>query len=147
MKRFNARKLTFTLWLCLLISATAEAGTWGEENWGSMYWGDNPVDVAKAPTFSIAVEGTTLILSIADYAPGDDGWSVVSQYTVTCNSISTTSSSAEVRLEDLDPNTEYTCQVTATNAAGVSNPQVQIAMTESVFRGLPAGVLQLLLDD
>ena len=65
------------------LSAITQAGVWGEEHWGQMYWGDNPVTTPSAPTIlSIAADGTDLIVRIADYQPGGDGWSVVTNYTV-----------------------------------------------------------------
>ena len=122
----------------VLLSATTQAGVWGDEAWGQMYWGDNPVTTPSAPAIlSIAADGSDLIVTIADYQPGGDGWSVVTNYTVTCGQATNVASTAgSVRVTGLASETEYSCSVTAANARGDSEPTIQLATTEAELQGL-----------
>lgn len=122
-----------------MLATGAGAGTWGQENWGEMYWGSNPVSPpAVAPTVeSIVADGTDLLVTISDYAPGEDGWSGITGYTVTCGASGSVSSvSSPIRVEGLEGDTDYECIVTATNAQGESEPSLQLATTGSPLSGL-----------
>ena len=46
----------YLLLIVLMLSGRALAGVYGSENWGEMYWGDNPVTApTQAPTIASAV--------------------------------------------------------------------------------------------
>ena len=122
----------------LSASVASQAGVWGQENWGEMYWGSNPVSAPSAPVISsIVADGADLIVRIADYQPGDDGWSVVTNYTVSCGQISSEApSGSAIRVTGLASETQYACSVSATNAAGQSESSVSLATTEPELQGL-----------
>jgi predicted RNA-binding protein with TRAM domain len=134
--------------LLMGLSPDLLAGTWGQENWGQMYWGDNPVSSpVTAPAIqSIVAEGDDLIVTIADYGAGADGWSVIQNFTVTCGEEGTvTSDSSPVRVTGLEPDTEYECSVIATNAVGDSPPSVRLASTEAAISGLNIVIIRAVL--
>ena len=88
---------SYFLMTVLLVCSYANAGIYGSENWGEMYWGDNP---ATAPTetpsivSAVATEDQiTITLNNFPVGTGADGWSVVTFYTVTCGEASVTTSS------------------------------------------------------
>jgi|APSaa5957512535_1039671.scaffolds.fasta_scaffold70925_1 hypothetical protein len=123
----------------LLIAPVARAGTWGQENWGQLYWGDNPVTAPiEAPVIqSIVADGEDLVVTIADYSAGADGWSVIQNYTVTCGIARPVISDASpVLITGLESDTEYECSVVAANAQGDSPQSIQLASTDSVVNGL-----------
>ena len=74
--------------LLVAVSTPAFAGTYGAENWGEMYWGDNPVTApTAAPTIASAVATEDQItITLADFpvGTGADGWSAVTSFIVTC---------------------------------------------------------------
>lgn len=122
-----------------LLSPPVSAGTWGQENWGAMYWGNNPVSAPVAAPIieSIVADGANLIITISDYAPGQDGWSGITGYTVTCGDVgSLQTSESPVIIEGLEGDTDYECSVIATNAEGNSPAAIQLATTDSVLGGL-----------
>jgi len=85
--------------------------------------GDNETAAPNtAPdVLSIRADGTDLIVTINDYAPGQDGWSGITSYAVTCGQASTvTSSTQRIIIEGLQSDTAYECTVIATNALGAS---------------------------
>ena len=128
----------------LFVPMLAVAGTWNQENWGQMYWGDNPVSAPQiAPQVdSVSVDGDTITFNISEYAAGDDGWSTIQSYSVNCQGGgSVTGSSQTLVITGLDEDTLYACQITATNAAGESAPLVQEVATEALQRGLPLWLL------
>lgn len=128
----------------LLMLPKAAAGTWGTENWGQMYWGDNPVTspVVAPQVESVSVYGDTLTFQISEYSPGQDGWSAIQSYTVTCGEgISETTTTQTLEVTGLDEETLYTCQIFATNAAGQSIPLVQQVATEALQQSLPVWLL------
>jgi len=118
---------------CVLYAANSSAGSFGAENWGAMYWGDNETAAPNtAPdVLSIRADGTDLIVTINDYAPGQDGWSGITSYAVTCGQASTvTSSTQRIIIEGLQSDTAYECTVIATNALGASPTTISLASTD-----------------
>lgn len=130
-------------------SSMSWAGTWGQENWGQMYWGTNPTSSpTQAPTIqSIVADGEDLIVTVADYAPGDDGWSTIQTLSVTCGSQTVVANGSPVRITGLEADTEFDCAVTASNAFGDSTASVQVAMTESSSQGLNIVIIRAALCD
>lgn len=135
--------------LCLAATSVAWAGTWGQENWGQMYWGTNPTSApTQAPTIqSIVADGEDLIVTVADYTPGDDGWSTIQTLSVTCGSQTVVANGSPVRITGLEADTEFDCAVTASNAFGDSTASVQVAMTESSSQGLNIVIIRAALCD
>ena len=130
----------------ILIAAPAvNAGTWGQENWGQMYWGDNPVSApVAAPTVSVEVDGSDIIASVTGYTEGSgaDGWSVITGYSISCSGGgSSQSESAVLSVADLEPDTEYTCSVVASNAQGSSPEAFFTQRTDLTSSGLPIWLL------
>jgi len=126
--------------LMLVISPCALAGVYGSENWGEMYWGDNPVSTPNAaPTISSVVARTDQITITLDNFPqgtGADGWSAITSYIVTCGETTVETSDTAVTITGLDSDTEYSCSVSASNAAGDSPATVQVVMTDPELQGL-----------
>jgi hypothetical protein len=124
----------------LLVCSHANAGIYGSENWGEMYWGDNP---ATAPTetpsivSAVATEDQiTITLSNFPVGTGADGWSAVTSYTVTCGEASVTTSETAVTITGLDSDTNYSCSVTASNAQGEGPDLVKVVATDAVIQGM-----------
>ena len=134
--------------LLFLLPAAVHAGMWGE-NWGSMYWGSNTAEKpAVAPTIVLAVlRGGTLTIRIQNYAvgSGDDGWSAITGYGVSVGGQTVFSSEPEISIRGLASSDSYEISVFAINDEGESTPTYYLVEASSL--GLPAGVLQLLLDD
>ena len=126
--------------LMLVIRLCALAGVYGSENWGEMYWGDNPVSTPNAaPTISSVVARTDQITITLDNFPqgtGADGWSAITSYIVTCGETTVETSDTAVTITGLDSDTEYSCSVSASNAAGDSPATVQVVMTDPELQGL-----------
>lgn len=118
----------------------ADAGVYGSENWGEMYWGDNPATApTEAPSIVSAVATEDQITITLDYFPvgtGTDGWSVVTSYTVTCGDASVTTLETAVTITGLDSGTSYSCSVTANNAQGDSPELIQVVATDPFIQGL-----------
>ena len=100
----------------------AVAGVYGEENWGQMYWGDNP---ATSPIGLPSIESITatdnqisIVIGSFPQGNGEDGWSKITSYTVTCGSVSVSTTETTAVLEGLESGTEYSCTVSANNAFG-----------------------------
>ena len=78
----------------LLFCSYANAGIYGSENWGEMYWGDNSATApTEAPSIASAVATENQIIITLDNFPvgiGADGWSAITSYTVTCGETSVT---------------------------------------------------------
>jgi hypothetical protein len=131
----------------LLPTLPVMAGTWGQENWGQMYWGTNTPTHPQAPTVaSIVADGSDLLVTISDYAPGQDGWSTVISYTVNCGAVGTVmSDSSPVRVQGLDSDTQYECSVEAVNAFGSSPATVTLAATDPVLQGLNITIIRAAL--
>lgn len=127
-------------YLLTIISNMAFAGVYGSENWGEMYWGDNPVTApTSAPTIASAVateDQITITLDDFPLGTGADGWSAVTSYTVTCGETSAEVSSGEVTITGLDSDTDYSCSVTASNAQGESPEVVRVVTTAAGLKGI-----------
>ena len=126
--------------LLWLLSVNASAGIYGSENWGEMYWGDNPATIpTSAPTIASAVateDQITITLDDFPVGTGADGWSAVTSYTVTCGETSVETSDTSVTITGLDSDTEYSCSVSASNAVGSSPTTVKVVMTDGMLQGL-----------
>ena len=126
--------------LLALVGGVANAGVYGSENWGEMYWGNNPVTApTDAPVIISAVATEDQITITLDNFPvgtGADGWSAVTSYTVTCGQTSVTTSETAVTITGLDSDTNYSCLITASNAQGDSPELIQVVATDSVIQGL-----------
>ena len=142
------KRLSAPVWL-LFVTTQVLAGTWGAENWGEMYWGDNPVSTpTAAPSIlSIQADGNDLIVTIGDYAVGDDGWSAITGYNVACGEADAVVSSAStVRIEGLQSDTEYACTVVATNSQGNSPESLpKLAVTDPELQGLNMVIIRAAL--
>lgn len=123
-----------TLLLLLIVSLKAHSGVYGAENWGEMYWGDNPATApTETPSIVSAVATEDQITITLDNFPagtGADGWSAVTSYTVTCGESSVTTSETAVTITGLDTDTSYSCSVTASNAQGDSPALVKVVTTD-----------------
>ena len=126
--------------LIFVISSPSLAGVYGSENWGEMYWGDNPVSTpTAAPTISSVVARADQITITLDNFPkgtGADGWSAITSYIVTCGATTVETSDTAVTITGLDSDTEYSCSVSAANAVGNSPATVQVVMTDPELQGL-----------
>ena len=126
--------------LIFVISSPWLAGVYGSENWGEMYWGDNPVSTpTAAPTISSVVARADQITITLDNFPqgtGADGWSAITSYIVTCGATTVETSDTAVTITGLDSDTEYSCSVSAANAVGNSPATVQVVMTDPELQGL-----------
>lgn len=124
----------------LLICSHANAGVYGSENWGEMYWGDNPASApTEAPSIVSAVATENQITITLDNFPvgtGADGWSVVTSYTVTCGETSVSTAESSITITGLDSDTSYSCSVTATNAQGDSPELIKVVATDTLMQGM-----------
>lgn len=124
----------------LLICSHANAGVYGSENWGEMYWGDNPATApSQAPTIASAVateDQITITLDDFPVGTGADGWSAVTSFIVTCGATTVETSKSAVTITGLEGDTDYSCSVTASNAQGDSPALVQVVTTDPHLKGL-----------
>ena len=124
----------------LLVCSHANAGIYGSENWGEMYWGDNPAtSPIFAPTIASVVATEDQITITLDNFPvgtGADGWSAVTAYTVTCGETSVTTSETAVTITGLDSDTNYSCSVTASNGQGESPDLIKVVATDPAIQGM-----------
>ena len=132
--------MRYLLLLFLMLSGHALAGVYGSENWGEMYWGDNPATApTQAPTIASAVASEDQITITLDDFPvgtGADGWSAVTSFIVTCGATTVETSGSAVTLTGLEGDTAYSCSVTASNAQGDSPEFIQVVTTDSALDGL-----------
>ena len=132
--------MRYRLLLILMFSGHAMAGVYGSENWGEMYWGDNPTTApTEAPTIASAVateDQITITLDDFPVGTGADGWSAVTSFIVTCGATTVETSESSVTITGLDGATDYSCSVTASNALGDSPALVQVVTTDSALDGL-----------
>ena len=123
-----------------ILSNSAFAGVYGEENWGEMYWGDNPVTApGSAPTIISAVadeDEITITLDDFPIGTGADGWSAITSFTVTCGDFSTETTENQVIITGLESDTEYACSVIASNAIGASPNAVRVVTTSPALQGI-----------
>lgn len=135
-----------TLAACAVTASTcANAGTWGDESWGQMYWGSNTTSAPLvAPTVSsIVADDSNLIVTIDDFQPGEDGWSGITTYAVSCGPPGTVNSSNPVvSVSGLEPDTEYECSVVASNAIGASPTTVTMVTTDPALQGLNVVIIR-----
>ena len=128
--------MKLTLIAFLLLSVPVFAGVYGSENWGEMYWGDNPTTAPiSAPTIASAVATEDQITITLDDFPagtGADGWSAVTSFIVTCGATTVETSESAVTITGLDGATDYSCSVTASNAKGDSPALVQVVTTDDL---------------
>jgi hypothetical protein len=132
--------MRYVLLLILAVSHQALAGVYGSENWGEMYWGENPVSApTQAPTI-VSADATedqiTITLDDFPVGTGADGWSAVTSFIVTCGATTVESSDTAVTITGLDGDTDYSCSVTASNAQGDSPALVQVVTTDGALKGL-----------
>lgn len=132
--------LRISLFLLSFFATAAQAGTYGAENWGEMYWGDNPVTAPiGSPTIQSAVASEDQItITLGDFPQGngDDGWSAITSYVVTCGATSVETTENSVVITGLSDDTEYSCSVTASNAVGEGPATVRVVTTEGALRGM-----------
>ena len=128
--------MKLTLIAFLLLSVPVFAGVYGSENWGEMYWGDNPTTAPiSAPTIASAVateDQITITLDDFPVGTGADGWSAVTSFIVTCGATTVETSESAVTITGLDGATDYSCSVTASNAKGDSPALVQVVTTDDL---------------
>lgn len=130
----ETRTVSILLGLVLQITAaSSHAGIYGNENWGEMYWGSNPVTIPiTAPTIlSATAAGDEIIITLSDFPQGTgaDGWSAITSYTVTCGETTVETTGTTVGISGLDFETEYSCSVSANNAQGSSPSQITVVAT------------------
>ena len=133
--------MRYLFFLFLIMAADyAVAGIYGSENWGEMYWGDNPVTApTAAPTIASAVateDQITITLDDFPVGTGADGWSAVTSFIVTCGATTVETSESAVTISGLEGDTDYSCSVTASNAQGESPALVQVVTTDIALKGL-----------
>ena len=91
------------------------------------------VGVPGAPTGVVATAANTFA-DVTWNAPGNDGGSVITSYTVTAApssgpSVTTTTAGTSARLTGLANGTAYAVTVTATNASGTGPPSIPLSVT------------------
>lgn len=124
----------------LIFCSHANAGIYGSENWGEMYWGDNPaIAPTQAPTIASAVateDQITITLNDFPVGTGADGWSAITSYVVTCGATTVETSESSVTITGLEGDTDYSCLVSASNAQGDSPELIRVVTTASALGGL-----------
>ena len=132
--------MRYLLLITLMLSSHTLAGVYGSENWGEMYWGDNPATAPiQAPTIASAVateDQITITLDDFPVGTGADGWSAVTSFIVTCGATTVETSESAVTITGLEGDTAYSCSVTASNAKGDSPQLIQVVTTDSALDGL-----------
>ena len=135
------RALSNTTLLCLMLttvmlSSAAQAGKWGEESWGRMYWGSN---TASAPTSapqieSVVADTDTLTITMSNYPSGNgtDGWSAEYEYQVICSSLDPVAFTETVTIDGLESGEDYSCAVVARNEQGDSAATTQVVTTDAL---------------
>jgi hypothetical protein len=114
--------------IILMYHPVSYAGTWGEGKWGTMYWGDNLETPPILAPSNLSIESGPGIFIISfdfDSSNGNDGWSVIDQYVITCTNIldesdqiSVSTATKSLTIENLDPGAEYECVALARNDLG-----------------------------
>jgi hypothetical protein len=137
MRKGFIRAFPILPWFCM---SSAMAGVYGSENWGEMYWGDNPATAPiSAPTIASAVaEEDRITITLNDFptATGADGWSAVTSFTVTCGELSSEVTGNEVTITGLNEDTAYSCVVTANNALGAGPEVIRVVTTAAALKGM-----------
>ena len=96
----------------------------GPRKLGTDYWGDNSVSapLVSPQVESVTTDGDRIIFEIAEYAAGQDGWSAIQSYSVSCGEgVAATTTDQTLVITGLDEETQSTCEIIATNAAGESS--------------------------
>ena len=118
------------------IALPALAGTWGQENWGEMYWGKNAISAPiVAPDYTVRVDGDEFIVEFASIlaGTGDDGWSAITGHTVICDGAApVVASGSTLVVSGLESDTGYRCSVAANNAVGIGPIKTFEAVTDPV---------------
>jgi len=131
--------MRYLIVLILIFSGHAQAGIYGSENWGEMYWGDNPATApTQAPTIASAVateDQITITLDDFPVGTGADGWSAITSFIVTCGATTVETSESAVTITGLEGDTTYSCSVTASNAQGDSPELIQVVTTDVALGG------------
>ena len=132
-------RLAYLLLLSLAWSQV-NAGVYGSENWGEIYWGDNPATAPITPpviTSAVATEDQ-ITITIEDFpvGTGADGWSAVTSFIVTCGATTVETARSAVTITGLEGDTDYSCSVTASNTQGDSPALVQVVTTDPLLKGL-----------
>jgi len=126
--------------ISIFFSKSVIAGVYGSERWGEMYWGANtvlaPVGSPSITSATASDDQITIVLDDFPVGTGDDGWSAVTSYTVTCGASSVTTSDSEVTITGLDGDTSYSCSVTANNREGTGPELVRVVTTDPALTGL-----------
>ena len=137
MSKSVIRAFPIVLWFC---TCSAMAGVYGSENWGEMYWGDNPTTAPiSAPTISSAVvEEDRITITLNDFPTGTgaDGWLAVTSFTVTCGELSSEVNGNEVTITGLDEDSAYSCTVSANNAVGSGPEVIKVVTTAAALKGM-----------
>ena len=122
------------LLLVLLPALTAQAGIWGTESWGRMYWGENQATAPQVPpTIESAVvseESLTITVTPSVGGDGSDGWSAIYEYQVVCGNLDPVVFQNAVTIEGLEPGEIYSCSVVARNELGDSEAAIEVLETE-----------------
>jgi hypothetical protein len=137
MSKSVIRAFPIILWF---YTCSAMAGVYGSENWGEMYWGDNPATAPiSVPTIASAVvEEDRITITLNDFPTGTgaDGWSAVTSFTVTCGELSSEVNGNEVTITGLNEDTAYSCVVTANNALGSGPEVIKVVTTAAALKGM-----------
>lgn len=130
----------YYLLVLTIACSNANAGVYGAESWGEMYWGPNPATAPlAAPTILSAVateEQITITLADFPLGTGADGWSAVTSYIITCGETSVTTAETSVTIVGLDSDTSYACSVTASNAQGEGPDLIKVVATDPAIHGM-----------
>ena len=130
----------YYLLVLTIACSNANAGVYGAESWGEMYWGTNPATAPiAAPTILTAVateEQITIRLADFPLGTGADGWSAVTSYIITCGETSVTTAETSVTITGLDSDTSYACTVTASNALGGGPNLIKVVATDPAIQGM-----------
>jgi hypothetical protein len=127
--------------VCLVANGSGVIGT---SNITNVVVTCTAVTVPDAPTIGNAITGDGFA-TVNFTAPVSNGGSVVTGYTLSCTSGSTTrtatGASSPITITGLTNLTAYSCSVTATNAVGTSPASVSISVTPYVGTANTASVL------
>jgi len=96
--------------------------------WGKGHWGDNLETPPILAPSNLSIESGLGIFIISfdfDSSNGNDGWSVIDQYAITCTNIldesdkiSASTTTERLVIENLEPGAEYECVAFASNNLG-----------------------------
>ena len=103
-----------------------------------------PRTTPGSPTIGAATPSSTQV-SVAFTAPGSNGGSTVTGYTMSClpgsgSAITNTGSVSPIIVTGLTNGTAYDCSVTATNVAGTSSASSSVSVTPRTTPGAPTSV-------